>query len=146
MKTTTEKAVIAFNILYGDAHRGGKNPGVKLGKMKDGDKFNMMKVMKELKPVATDYFDFMKDSSERLRPEGFEEIQTKLQSEEELTPDEKKVWEEYNKKVQQCVEDELKKEVEFTFQPLSEEGFKGLLSSNDLTLAEIMAIGEILGE
>lgn len=136
MKTTTEKAVVAYRILN----------NAKIGKMKEGDQYNIIKVMKELKPVATSYDDFIKDASEKLKPEGIEKIQAKLQTKEMLTPDEQKAWDEYNQKVAKCVEDELKKEVEFTFQPLSEEGFKGLLSSNDLTLAEIMALNDVIGE
>ena len=146
MKASTEKAVLAFNILYGDVHRGGRNPGAKIGKMKDGDAFNMLKVIKELKPVATGYFDFMKDSAEKLKPEGIEIIQSKVAGEKALSPEEQKVWDEYNRKVAKCVEDELKREVEFSFQPLSREGFKGLVESNDFTLAEIVALDEILGE
>lgn len=146
MKTTTEKAVIAFRILYGDRHLGGTNVGARLGKMKDGDKFNIVKIMRELKPVATSYDDLMKDASEKLKPDGIEEIQRKVQSNEAMTADEQKSWEEYNQKVAKCLEDELKKEVEFSFQPLSEEGMKGLMASNDLNVAEIMALYDVIGE
>lgn len=137
MKTTTiEKAVVAYRILN----------KAKIGKMKEGDQFNIIKVMKELQPVATKYDDFIKVAAEKLKPEGIEIIQSKVQLEKALTPDEHKVWEEYNQKVAKCVQDELTKEVEFSFVPLSEEGFKGLISSNDLTLAEIMALNDVIGE
>lgn len=149
MKTSTEKAVVAYRILNKS----------KIGKMKDGDQYNILKIMKELKAVATTYDDFMKDSSEKLKPEGIEEIQGKLQPvyslppelqreeiEKILSPEELITWDNYNRKVSECVQEELQKEVEFSFVPLSEEGFKGLLSSNDLTLAEIMNIQEVIGE
>lgn len=136
MNTTTEKAVIAYRILN----------NAKLGKMKDGDKFNLIKVMKELKPIATGYDDFIKDASEKLKPEGFDEIQGKLNGNEALTADEQKLVDKFNQDVAKCVGDELKKEHELKFQPLSEEGFKGLLSSNDLSMGEVMALYDVIGE
>lgn len=149
MKTTTEKAVIAYRILN----------NAKLGKMKDGDKFNVVKIMKELKPVATSYDDFVKDATEKLKPEGIEGIQEKLAPIFSLPPefqrkeikrllslDEIEVWDKYNTDVAKCVQDEVAKEHEFTFVPLSEEGFQGLLASNDFSLAEILALDEVIGQ
>lgn len=136
MKTTTEKAVVAFRILN----------NAKIGKMKDGDKFNVVKIMKELKPVATNYDDFIKLAAEKCKPEGIEEIQGKVQGGEKLEADEQKAWEKYNSDVAKCVQDELSKEVEFSFVPMSEEGFKGLLASNDFAIGEIMALYDVVGE
>lgn len=136
MKTTTEKAVVAYRILN----------NAKLGKMKDGDKFNIVKMMKELKPVATAYDEFIKDAAEKLKPEGIEEIQSKVQQQENLNAEEQSIWAKYNSDVAKCVADELAKENEFTFVPLSEEGFKGLLASNDFSVAEILALDEVIGE
>lgn len=136
MKTTTEKAVIAYRILN----------NAKIGKMKDGDKYNTVKIMKELKPVAVAYDDFIKMSAEKFKPEGIEQIQGKVQSDEGLSVEEREVWDKYNSDISKCVQDELAKEIEFTFVPLSEEGFKGLLESNDFTLAEAMALEEVVGE
>lgn len=136
MKTNTEKAVIAYRILN----------NAKIGKMKDGDKFTVVKIMKELKPVATAYDDFIKDAADRLKPEGIEEIQGKVQSNKEMSLEERMIWDKYNQDVAKCVQDELAKELDFTFVPLSDEGFKGLLASNDFTIAEIMALDEVIGE
>lgn len=146
MKTTTEKAVIAFRILYGDRHLGGSNNGAKISKMKEGDQFHIVKIMKELKPVASSYDDYIKDVAEKFKPEGIESIQGKVQSKGMLTPEEQKVWEDYNQKVAKCVQDELAKEIECTFEPLGEDGFKGLLASNDFAMNEIMALYDVIGE
>lgn len=135
-KTTTEKAVIAYRILN----------AAKLGKMKDGDKFNLIKVMMKLKPVSVDYDNYIKDVAERLKPEGIEEIQAKLQRKEALEVEEHKIWDKYNSDVTKCVASELQKEVEFDFTPLSEEGFKGLLASNDFAVGDVMALYEVIGE
>lgn len=135
-KTTTEKAVVAYRILN----------NAKLGKMKDEDKFLVVRAMKQLRPVATDYDDFIKDAAERLKPEGIEAIQEKVQSNATLSEEERKVWEKYNQDVTKCVQDELAKEKEFTFEALGDEGLKGLLASNDFAVAEIMALDEVIGE
>lgn len=148
MKINTEKAVTAFRILN----------KAKIGKMKDGDKFSIVKIMKELKPLAMSYDDFIKDASEKLRPESMDSINEKIlpfanlplelhraKIKEVLTPEELAEWDKYNADVAACIQEELEKEVEFSFKPLSEEGFKGLLDSNDLTLAEIMALNDVIG-
>lgn len=132
MKKTIEQAVIAYRILN----------EAKLGKMKDGDKFSAVKIMKGLKGVATSYDDFLKDASEKLKPEGFAEIQGK----ENPTPDEKKVLEKYQQDINECVSEELKKEVELDFTPLSEEGMKGIMESNDFTMGQIMALYEVIAQ
>lgn len=136
MKKNTEKAVIAYRILQ----------NAKLGKMKDDDKFAVVKIMKELKPIAIGYDDFIKDAAEKLKPEGVEKIQAKLQGNENLDVEEQKIWAKYNQDVTKCVTGELNKEIEFTFAPLSEAGFKGLLESNDFTMSEILALDEVIGE
>ena len=149
MKTTTEKAIVAFRILN----------NAKLSNMKDGDKFSVVKIMKELKPVVTGYDDFLKDAAKKLEPEGIGEIQKKLTSVFSMPPelhraeivkilsaDELALWDKYNSDVSKCVQEELAKEIKFEFKPLSEEGFKGLLASNDLPMSEIMALYDVIAE
>lgn len=146
MKTTTEKAVTAFRILYGDKHLGGTKEGARLNGMKDDDKFALLKIMKELKPIATSFDDFLKDSADRLKPQGIESIQAKVAQREPLNIEEQKIWSKYNSDVTKCIEDELAKKIEFTFAPLSEEGFKGLLASNDFPVFDIMVLDEVIGQ
>lgn len=135
MKTTTEKAVVAYKILN----------NAKLGKMKDGDKFHLVKIMRELKPVNNGYDECIRDTAERLKPEGIEEIQNKIQTQAKMDSEELKIWNKFNSDVNRCMEEELQREVEFGFKPLSEEGFEGLIGSNDFTIGEIMALQEVIG-
>lgn len=136
MKKTTEKIVIAYRILN----------NAKLGKMKDEDKFKVVRIMKAIKPVATSYDDYIKDAAERLSPEGIEAIQMKVQKNEPLSVEENKVWTKYNEDVAKCVQDELAKEIELGCEPLGEEAMTGLISSNDFALAEIIALDDVIGE
>lgn len=149
MKATTEKAIVAYRILN----------NAKISKMKDGDKFNIVKIMKELKPIATGYDDFLKDATKKLEPEGVEEIQKKINPAFSLPPeqqrneivkllsaDELAMWDKFNSDVAKCVDEELSKEIKFKFKPLSEEGFKGLIGSNDFAMSQIMALYDVIGE
>lgn len=136
MKTTTEKAIVAYRILN----------NAKLGKMKDEDKFLIVRAMKQLKPIATAYEDFMKDASDRLKLDGIEAIQEKVQRSEQLTTDEQSVWIKYNTNVAKCVSEELAKDVELSFEQLDEEAMKGLLASNDFNVSEIMYLDEVIGK
>lgn len=134
MNTTTEKAVLAFRLLN----------NAKLSKMEDDDKYLVIKAMRELKPIAIQYDDFIKDAAEKLKPEGIEPIQQKLQKNEQLTDNEQQVWVKYNNNISHCLNDELKKEIQLNFKPLREEAIKGLMASNDFSVAEIMLLEEVL--
>lgn len=127
MKTTKEQAIMAYDILA----------GAKLGKMKDGDKFAAVKIMRDLKSTASDYRDYLKDVSDKLKPEGFDELQG--------TPEAEKVATKYQQDVARCLSDELAKEIELDFTPLSEEGLKSLIDSNDFTLGQIMTLQDVIG-
>lgn len=130
MKTTKEQAIMAYDTLA----------GAKLGKMKDGDKFAAVKIMRALKSTASDYRDYLKDASDKLKPEGFDELQGR-----ELTAEEQKVATKYQQDVSRCLSDELAKEIELDFTPLSEEGLKSLIDSNDFTLGQIMTLQDVIG-
>lgn len=134
MKTTSEKAIITYRILN----------NAKMGKMEDEAKFTLIKILKELKPIAQGYDDFLKDVAEKLRPDGFDKIQAKIQAKEKLEIDEQRKVEKFNNDVENCLKDELQKECEFSFPQLDENGFKGLLASNDFSTAEAMSLYDVI--
>lgn len=132
MKTATlENIVIAYRVLL----------TAKNSKMKDGDKYNMLRIRRELKKHAVEYEDYLKDVRESLKPEGFEKIEGK----ETLTPEEREIAKNYDRKVDECVSEMLKKEIELDFTPLSEEGFTGLMNSNDFTFGELGVLDDLIG-
>ena len=53
---------------------------------------------------------------------------------------------EYNKRVEACLKEEAEKEVELTFDKLSEEAFSKLVASNDWTCGQIMALSDAVAE
>ena len=47
----------------------------KLTGMADTDKFTVIRALRVLKPIRQQYEDFVRDASERLKPEGFDQLQ-----------------------------------------------------------------------
>lgn len=135
IKKKTDNVVAAFRLIN----------TAKISKMEDSEKFALIKAVKHLKKVGTDFEDFLKDAQERLKPENFDKIAAKYQSKEELTADEMATLNKYNKDVADCVQGELDKEVELDFEPLSEEALGRFIASNDFTVAEIMNISDVIG-
>lgn len=132
VKTTVENAVIVHRILL----------KAKFAKMKDGDQFNILRIRRQIKKVAEDYDDFLKDVREKLQPEGYNLLQTK----ENPTPEERTTILEVERKVNSCMEPELKKEIELDFTPVSEECMKGFIESNDFTIGEIGEVFDLIGQ
>lgn len=117
----------------------------KLGKMEDAEKFALIKAVRQLKKTATDFDDFLKDAQGKLKPDGLETIAAKMQAKEELTPEESAKVSKYNQDVANCVKDELDKDVELTFAPLSEDALGRLIASNDFSVSEILIFSEVIG-
>lgn len=135
VKKTTNDIVTAYRLVN----------TAKLAKMEDAEKFALIKIVRQLKKVGTDFDDFLKDAQERLKPEKFDEIVGKLQSKEDLTTEEQNALNKYNKNVQDCLKDELEKEVELDFEPLSEEAIGRFISSNDFSVSDILIIEDVVG-
>lgn len=128
-------AVTAFRLI---------NPA-KLTKMETEERFAVILATRQLKKVATDFDELVKDAQEKLKPEGFDKIVEKVQGKKELTSSEQETLKKYNKDVTDCVQTELDKEVEFDFKPLSEDALGRFVESNDFSVSEIMLIGDVIG-
>ena len=145
--------VNAYNVLN----------AAKLAKMQDADKFTVIRAMRALKPIQTDYEAAVRDAQERLKPEDFDDLQKKAaewnathkdKKLTDLTPEERATLEginaayrDYTEKVEQCVRDLAETERELTYTRLSEEALGKLLESNpDWKMQEILAVADVLGE
>lgn len=128
-------AVTAFRLI---------NPA-KLTKMEVKERCALILITRQLKKVATEFDDLLKDAQEKLKPEGFDKIVEKVQGKKELTSSEQETLNKYNKDVTDCVQTELDKDVEFDFKPLSEDTLGRFVESNDFSVSEIMLIGDVIG-
>lgn len=134
----------------------------KLTKMEDADKFKVIKALRSIKPIAKGYEDFIEEAKNKLKDDDFDKMTERAQAWNkdnqgkkvgELT--QKQIDElnaintyfaEYNKRVETCLKEEAEKEVELTFDKLSEEAFGKLVASNDWTCGQIMALSDVVAE
>lgn len=126
----------------------------KLTKMEDADKFKVIKATRQLKPVAASFDEFVKETQERLKPEGWDDMQKKARQWQEdgdkstLTVEERReinrYFTDYNAKVEECVKEEAETEHELTYERLSEEAFGKFIASNDYDVRTIIELENIL--
>ena len=137
--------------------------GAKLAKMEDKEKFTLIKAMKVLKPIKNDYEDFVKDAREKLKGDNHEEMVKRVEEWRTKHNDTKPAdftaaelkelneintyFNDYNKKVEECVKEEADKEVSPEYVRLSEDAFGRLLTSNDdWDVENMMLAAEVLCE
>lgn len=145
--------VNAYNVLN----------AAKLAKMQDADKFTVIRAMRALKPIQTDYEAAVRDAQERLKPEDFDALQKKAadwnathkdKKLTDLTPEERATldginaaYRDYTEKVEQCVRDLAETEKTLDYTRLSQDAFGKLLESNpEWKMQEILGVADVLGE
>lgn len=143
--------VNAYNVLN----------AAKLTKLADADKFTVIRAMRELKPIHTDYEEAVKDAQERLKPEDFDALQKRAadwnathkdKQLKDLTPEERTTldginaaYRDYTSKVEECIRDIAEKEKELDYTRLTQNAFGKLLESNpDWTMQQILAVADAL--
>ena len=156
MKKTikTSEILAAYNVLN----------AAKYGSMEDADKIKVWKITRVLKPIATKFDEDSKDAAEKMKPKyegGFDETLQKAQEYERLIRDTKvdpsklpmgaaeydafiKEFKAYNDLVTKAVEDFAKKEVTINIEPIDEDAFGKLMSSNDWTFGQTAALADIV--
>ncbi len=113
----------------------------KLSKMEDADKFIVIKAVRAMRPIATEFESFSKEVGEKMRDDRFEEMQKKAQEWQEkgesvaFTTKERleinAYFQNYQKQIEKCIKEESEVEHSLDFTLLSEEAFLKLLASND---------------
>lgn len=134
MKTTD--IVTAYRLI---------NPA-KLTKMEVKERYALILITRQLKKVATEFDDLLKDAQEKLKPAGLDAIVGKVEEKKGLTPQERDVLKRYNKDVSDCVKPELDKEVELDIVPLGKEAMEHFFDSNDFSVGDVVTIMDVIGE
>lgn len=151
----TSEALAAYNILN----------NAKYSNLEDGDKIKLWKITRALKPIATKFEEDNKDAAEKFKADikDFDELLPKAQEYENLLRSNGdmskspigaaeydafiKEFKKYNSLVGKAVEEFANKEVELSFEPLSEDAISKLMASNqDWKMAQVMAISDIVCE
>lgn len=133
----------------------------KLTGMADQDKFTVIRALRVMKPVKQQYDDFVQDAAKRLSPEGFDKLEQKAKQWNDqhrgkkyadLTPGERTElddinakYAEYNKQVEQCVEEEAKRDQSISYAKLTDEALGKLMAANpEWTAAAMMLVADAL--
>lgn len=154
MKKTikTEKVLEVFKIIN----------TAKYTKMNDNDKVKAWKIARQLKPVATKFEEDCKDASEKFKTEikDFDERLQKAQKFEQAKKDNKDCedmtsgeyaaflyeFKNYQELVNKAIKEFADKKVKVEFEPLSEDAFGKLMSSNEWTMGQVMLVCDIICE
>lgn len=126
----------------------------KLTKMESKEKFQVIKIMRAMKPVAEEWDSFVKTIDEKLKGENHEEMLAKAQQWQKegekttLSLDERMAVNEYFGKLdrerRELIASEQSKEVNILFDKLTEEAFERLVDSNDFVVGQILALQEAI--
>lgn len=154
-KTFKTVNVLAAYRLLGSA---------KYGKLADDDKIKVLKICIALKPIATKYDEDLKDVAEKLKPsEDYDDRLAEAQEYERVSRDKDadasqlkmgaaefnefiKTMNHYQDLIGKALKDEMEKDVEVEFEPITEDALLKLMNSNEWTMAEVMAVSEVAVE
>lgn len=150
----TENVLAAYRVLG----------GAKYAKLSDEDKIKVFKICIALKPIATKYDEDSKDAAENLKPfDDYDEKLAEAQEYDRVSRDKNadtsqlkmgaaefnefiKTMNHYQDLIDKALKDEMEKEVEVEFEPISEDALLKLMNSNDWTVAQAMVVGEVAME
>jgi hypothetical protein len=150
----TENVLAAYRVLG----------GAKYAKLSDEDIIKVFKICIALKPIATKYDEDSKDAAEKLKPfDDYDEKLAEAQEYDRVSRDKNadasqlkmgaaefnefiKTMNHYQDLIDKALKDEMEKEVEVEFEPISEDALLKLMNSNDWTVAQAMVVGEVAME
>lgn len=148
----TEDVLKAYNVLS----------TAKYGKLADEDKIKVWRIARALKPVAEKFREDSEDAQQKMKPnDDFDEHLMKGQEYEreirkpDCDPTKLPIgaaqyqefldeFKAYQKLVNDTIKDLAEKEVEVSFEPISEDAFGKLMASNDWTLEQVATLGDII--
>lgn len=118
----------------------------RLTKMEDTDKYKVIKIMREMKPVYTEIVEAVMDAQNKLKTENhdnlLEKIRTKKLSDKELKSAQV-YFKKFEKDVYEAVKDILETEIELK-EKISVDAFEKLIASNDYIVEVIIALEDAI--
>lgn len=120
-------------------------------KMNGKAKLGMVRIIKAMKPVASEFEEVRQEAIKKLAGEDYQEAIKKVQNPKDYSEDEVKealkVAKTSDDAYSKFVQEECEKEVEVEFELLKEDDFESLLEgSKDLTPQELMMLSELICE
>jgi hypothetical protein len=148
----TEKILVAYKILS----------AAKYAKMEDADKLKVFKIVRTMKPIATQFDDDHEQLAKMMKPDDFDEKVMKWNETRErlsmglkdnlpMDADEYisftyAIINPYNESVSDKTKEFAEKEIEMEFEPISESAFNKLMNSNDWNFAQTVELADIISE
>ena len=128
-------------MLVKDISNGYKALGAaKVTSLSEEEILKVVKARKALKPHAESYDAFMDDLREKMKPEGFDEIQKKIQTQEKLSSQELSILYDYDKKVLSASKEEREKDLEVAIEKLDNKVSAKIIKENGWTFDELEAL------
>jgi len=120
-------------------------------KMNGKAKLGMVRIIKAMKPVASEFDEVRQEAIKKLAGEDYQEAIKKVQNPKDYSEEEVKealkVAKTSDDAYSKFVQEECEKEVEVEFELLKEDDFESLLEgSKDLTPQELMMLSELICE
>lgn len=145
MRKSTNQIIVGAYVALKD---------IKINALENKDKFALLKIFREFRPIAEKYNKDIEEAQIKLKPDNFEQMQekakqwekdkTSLSSEEVM--DINKYFREYGESIDKYVSSLNEEEVDIQSEPLSEEALNKLLEiATDLTLVGMLNIEDALG-
>lgn len=118
-------------------------------KMNGKAKLGMVRIIKAMKPVASEFEEVRQEAIKKLAGEDYQEAIKKVQNPKDYSEEEVKealkVAKTSDDAYSKFVQEECEKEVEVEFELLKEDDFESLLEgSKDLTPQELMMLSELI--
>lgn len=120
-----------------------------LSKMEPADKNKVLKARRFMRKVISEFDDAEKDAKEKLKPEGFDVLDEKVQSRSTMTSKEvsdyTQMFKRYNDEVESATKELGDVDVNLDYELLNEDAFLKLVDSNPkLNLSQIEKLEDIL--
>ena len=119
----------------------------KVSKMDDTDKYAVIKIMRELRPVATEINAAIEIARDKLKGEEHASIVKMEQEWDNLSDDErsqvKSYYAKYDKEIEASIRDLLEENFELSVK-LSEGAYSKLIASNDFDVATMMKLENLI--
>ena len=130
--------------------------GLKLTELDGKEKYAVVKMMYKMKPIAEAFDEFRKEYPQKVKPQGWEDIEEDYRKWKEEEKEDKcslgeetvnmlrRMEHEYLSSIQLGINEEAAQEKDIEFEYLSEKIFEKLLGSNDLDCNTSMFLADCL--
>ena len=125
--------------------------GAKLTKMGAKAQVKLVKIVRRMKSIVAPYEEYVKDAAEKLKGDNHAEMEALVNEWKDkgsLDKDNqdkmKAYWKEFNQKLDESLQDEFEKLHEVEFEKLTEDEFEQLITSNEFTVNQIIAIEDLI--